>query len=278
MKYIKLLLSILGFFILNAVGLSLSSILMDYLSKYFKSEYAFNIISYLLMLLVVIANLKLFVRKNTMEFIKLKFKDIDKREIIKVMGIAFLINVGVTAFLLIIKKYYVYNFIWNKLYIEDIVGVLITGIIVSFSSVVIEELMLRGFLFNKIPLRNEIVIIFVAWVYAMFNVIEKGFNLLQFLNVFLFAILLNVIYVKYKNIIYTIAFNFIWYFTSNFIFSLNLEPSNIEVPSVINLIYGNYDILSGGEYGIFGSIVFLIVLMILDIVLIRKMGIFNKEI
>lgn len=250
---------------------------MNYLSVYFKNEYAFNIISYLLMLLVVIVNLKIFVRRNRLDFIKLRFKEVNQREILKLMGIAFFINVGVTVFLLLIKKYYVYNYIWSKLYIEDVVGILLTGIIVSLSSVAIEELMLRGFLFNKIHLRDETVVIIIAWVYAMFNVVEKGFNLLQFLNVFLFAILLNLIYVKYKNLIYTIAFNFIWYYTSNFIFSLNLEPSNIEVPSVINLIYGNYDIFSGGEYGIFGSVIFLLVLIIVDAVLIRKMGILNKE-
>ncbi|CDF58946.1 type II CAAX prenyl endopeptidase Rce1 family protein [Thermobrachium celere] len=277
MNRIYVTLRIILFLILSALGLYISEAALNYLSIYFKNEYLFNVIHSLISVLIVLFNIRIFVKGNLLEFINLDIKKINYKKLINILLFTFIVNIFITIVLLGIKKYYVYNYIWDKLYIEDIVAVILTGLIISLSFAFIEEIILRGFILNTLPFKKKTSVLIVALVYVVFNVLSRGFNLIFMLNLFLYSMFLNLIYIKYNNLIYTLAANFIWFFTSNFIFSLSFEPDKLDFLSVINLIYGNYDIISGGEYGIFGSIIFLIVMSLADIYVLKWMGVFNRR-
>ncbi|WP_027308857.1 type II CAAX prenyl endopeptidase Rce1 family protein [Caloramator sp. ALD01] len=276
MKKLVLVFKILGFLILNALGLYILEMTLNFFSVYFNNAYIFNIIYSLGTILVLILNTKLFIRKDTLNFLKLYFKNIDFKRVAYLVLLASCLNIIVTLILIFLRKYTVYNFIWDKLYIEDILGVIFTGFIISLSYSIIEEVILRGYLFNMIPLKEEINIVLIALIYTTFNALSRGFNFVFIINTFLFALFLNIIYYKYKNLIYTLSFTFIWFYISNYIFSLSLEPESLDIYSVVNLMYGSFDIIGGGEYGIFGSIVFSIFLLLINLYELKSLNVFHR--
>ncbi|SHE76828.1 type II CAAX prenyl endopeptidase Rce1 family protein [Caloramator proteoclasticus] len=276
MKKLVLVFKILGFLILNALGLYILEMTLNFFSVYFNNAYIFNIIYSLGTILVLILNTKLFIRKDTLNFLKLYFKNIDFKRVAYLVLLASCLNIIVTLILIFLRKYTVYNFIWDKLYIEDILGVIFTGFIISLSYSIIEEVILRGYLFNMIPLKEEINIVLIALLYTTFNALSRGFNFVFIINTFLFALFLNIIYYKYKNLIYTLSFTFIWFYISNYIFSLSLDPESLDIYSVVNLMYGSFDIIGGGEYGIFGSIVFSIFLLLINLYELKSLNVFHR--
>ncbi|MBZ4663794.1 MAG: hypothetical protein JG776_1509 [Caloramator sp.] len=276
MKKLVSVLKILGFLTLNAVGLYILEMVLNFFSGYFNNAYIFNIIYSLGTILVLILNTKLFIRKDTLNFLKLYFKNIDLKRITYLVLLAACFNIIVTLILIFLRKYTVYNFIWDKLYIEDILGVIFTGFIISLSYSIIEEVILRGYLFNMIPLKEEINIVLIALLYTTFNALSRGFNFVFMINTFLFALFLNIIYYKYKNLIYTLSFTFVWFYISNYIFSLSLDPESLDIYSVVNLMYGSFDIIGGGDYGIFGSIVFSIFLLLINLYELKSLNVFHR--
>lgn len=276
MKKLVSVLKILGFLTLNALGLYILEMTLNFFSVYFNNEYFFNIIYSIGTILVLIFNTKLFVRKGTLNFLKLYFKNIDFKRVAYLVLLAFCLNIVVTLILIFLGKYTVYNFIWDKLYIEDILGVIFTGLIISLSYSIIEEVILRGYLFNMIPLKEEINIVLIALLYTTFNALSRGFNFVFIINTFLFALFLNIIYYKYKNLIYTLSFTFVWFYISNYIFSLSLDPESLDIYSVINLMYGSFDIIGGGEFGTFGSIVFSIFLLLINLYELKSLNVFDR--
>jgi membrane protease YdiL (CAAX protease family) len=276
LKKLVSVLKILGFLTLNAVGLYILEMVLNFFSGYFNNAYIFNIIYSLGTILVLILNTKLFIRKDTLNFLKLYFKNIDLKRITYLVLLAACFNIIVTLILIFLRKYTVYNFIWDKLYIEDILGVIFTGFIISLSYSIIEEVILRGYLFNMIPLKEEINIVLIALLYTTFNALSRGFNFVFMINTFLFALFLNIIYYKYKNLIYTLSFTFVWFYISNYIFSLSLDPESLDIYSVVNLMYGSFDIIGGGDYGIFGSIVFSIFLLLINLYELKSLNVFHR--
>ncbi|WDC85490.1 hypothetical protein PL321_09515 [Caloramator sp. mosi_1] len=90
-----------------------------------------------------------------LKFIKLSFKNIDFKKMAYLMLAAFCFNIIITFILIFLNKYSVYSFIWDKLYVEDILGVIFTGIIISLSYSIIEEVILRGYIFNMLPIKKK---------------------------------------------------------------------------------------------------------------------------
>ncbi|MCX7695321.1 MAG: hypothetical protein N2Z71_06420 [Caloramator sp.] len=275
MKKIIPVLKILGFLILNAFGFYILETILNYFAVNFSNAYLFNIIYSIGTILIVILNTKLFVKKDILNFLNLSFKGVDFKRLLYLIALASFVNIFVTLILILLNKYNIYSFIWDKLYIEDILGVIFTGIIISLSYSLIEEVILRGYIFNTLPIKKEINIVVLALLYTTFNALSRGFNIVFIINTFLFSLFLNIIYYKYQNLLYTLSFSFVWFYISNYIFSLSLEPDSLDVYSVINLMYAGYDIIGGGEYGIFGSIIFSIFLLIINLYELKSFDVFR---
>lgn len=249
----------------------MSYILQILLINYTTNEYLINIISLIFAIAIVLLNLKVFVRKDILSFIRLN-KNFSKKDLMKLGLVAFLSNFIFTMILIVIKQYNIYNFIWDKLYIEDVIKFILIGIFISFVAVFIEEIIIRGYVLNRIPFKPLYSAIIAAIFYTFFGIFQKGFNTIFILNLFGFSLMLNLIYILYGNLLYTIFFNFVWYFTSNYVFSLTLNPKMLDMPSIINLTYKDYNVIGGGNYGIFGSVIFLAIILIANYILFNNIN------
>ncbi|MFP5247377.1 MAG: CPBP family intramembrane glutamic endopeptidase, partial [Thermoanaerobaculia bacterium] len=121
-------------------------------------------------------------------------------------------------------------------------------------AVVHEELLFRGYAFQKLHRwRRGFAILFVAFVFAALHAGNTSVTLLGLANVFLGGVLLGLAYERYERLWYPIGLHLAWNLTSGPF--LGHEVSGYESMNTILVERGSGpDLLTGGEFGIEGSI------------------------
>ncbi|MFA9398273.1 MAG: M1 family aminopeptidase [Clostridiaceae bacterium] len=165
------------------------------------------------------------------------------------MGIIY--SIGFLALILISRQGQISGIIEN----ESVVIKLLKNLMIIFLGVLSTELIFRGYILNYLREKYSRygAVLICSFIYALFRMFSVGTTAIVFLNYFLISVILCIIVLKYNNLIYAIMINFVWKFIFVGIFSLN------NGMGIINLNYKNIELLSGGNIGFSGGLLFTLI-------------------
>ncbi|TDT51224.1 CPBP family intramembrane glutamic endopeptidase [Fonticella tunisiensis] len=267
-KYVLKPLKLLAFLTLFTLAEFLAQPIVQLSADIINNDYLTDLIKIILETLAAVLIVKVFLWKKSFREIGLYLK-VNKN--ILYMAIGGLIS-GLAGILIILAAggFTFDRFIWNKLFLEDIIPALIMGILHSMGIAITEGIVIRGYVYKLLDLKNIYLgVILASLVYVLINILNiltLGFNILPILGYFLFTVLLSLIFILTGNLMYSIVFHGAWYFANMYIFS----PLSAQTYGVIMLNPTDKILLNGGEFGIMGSAVFILIMFIADILLFVK--------
>ena len=135
-----------------------------------------------------------------------------------------------------------------------------------------EEFLLRSILMNQLAAggKIEVAIIANSLIFSIFHLGNTGFNVLAFVNVFLMGLVFSLIFYL-KNTIYLVgAAHSFWNMTMANIYGITVSGNSPTGVNLFNTKLTGATIISGGSFGIEGSIVTSLVLLVVLIILIGK--------
>lgn len=256
-------------FLLIIVYSFLQGILFEYV---FKNIVGYNIISVLCSYIFSAVILLLFVKyfeKTTFEYFG--FSKENYLEAIKVgTGLAIFSIVGIVAILLMS------NNISLALSKDLKIGIIIILIILVLMQGFLEEVVFRGYLMTRLAAKKGkwIAIILSSIFYLVFRMSNPSASKLDLINIFLISIVMSLLYWYFDNILVIAIFHAFWNCISGVVFGFNI--SGIKVSDTIFTVEAISDkqILTGGSYGIEGSIIATVFFAVLG--LLVYMGLYLK--
>ena len=137
-----------------------------------------------------------------------------------------------------------------------------------------EELLSRGWLLNVISARYNkyLGIALSTFFFMMGHIYNSGFNFLVVINIVLFSVFLCLYVFKTNNLWVAIGFHGAWNFSIGNVYGMDVSGLKIGAGSIFDLSIKGNPIITGGVFGIEGSIIvsFVLVLAIIIISLIIK--------
>ena len=126
--------------------------------------------------------------------------------------------------------------------------------LIFIPAVLHEELLFRGYPFQKLLQWNRLfALFFVAFLFAALHVNNESVTMLGLFNVFLGGIVLALAYERYGRLWFPIGFHLAWNLTTGPVFGH--EVSGYEALHSLLLETGSGpDLLTGGEFGVEGSV------------------------
>ncbi len=167
-----------------------------------------------------------------------------------VKGITWAVGILSVAFLLV----------WTSgnieiLGIQDL-GIALVGYLSFFLLVaLLEELICRGYLQQMVTdhLNYKIGIAFSSLIFTLIHLGNDHFTWIAFCNLTLGGILMSLLYLKYQSLYVPIGFHWLWnYFQGNI---LGFGVSGTDVLGVLQLKVDGPDWLTGGYFGLEGSLI-----------------------
>ncbi len=134
----------------------------------------------------------------------------------------------------------------------------------------VEELVVRGYMIPLIAKDFHFMgaIIISSLVFAALHMANAHFTWLSFANIFLGGYLLGLIFYKKQELYTPLGLHWIWnYFQGNV---LGFGVSGFQVESILSVSQSGPDWLSGGEFGLEGSVVTTVLLLIVSVYLTYK--------
>lgn len=256
-------------FLLIIVYSFLQGILFEYV---FKNIVGYNIKSVLCSYIFSAVILLLFIKyfeKTTFEYFG--FSKENYLEAVKVgTGLAIFSIVGIVAILLMSDNLSL--FLSKDLKIGIIIILIILVLIQGF----LEEVVFRGYLMTRLAAKKGkwIAIILSSIFYLVFRMSNPSTSKLDLINIFLISIVMSLLYWYFDNILVIAIFHAFWNCISGVVFGFNI--SGIKVSDTIFTVEAISDkqILTGGSYGIEGSIIATVFFAILG--LLVYMGLYLK--
>ncbi|WP_281615527.1 CPBP family intramembrane glutamic endopeptidase [Flammeovirga sp. SubArs3] len=152
----------------------------------------------------------------------------------------------------------------SKIYISDLFLLVSIYLFVSIK----EELLCRGYILRelvKLYSNKSIALLISSIVFLSLHLSNPNLTLIGALNLFLAGVMLGISYLKTKNLIYPISIHLSWNFTQSF---LGLNVSGITMP--VRYFNSNFistsDYITGGDFGLEGSIIGIILNLLLIII------------
>ena len=123
-----------------------------------------------------------------------------------------------------------------------------------------EEILNRSFMIPSITAYSNVwIALFISsLVFAILHVFNANITVLSTLNIFLAGVLLGLLYLRYESIWPAISFHIAWNFFQGSFFGF--EVSGLEVYSYLDTAEIGPDFLTGGPFGLEGSIICTILL------------------
>ena len=256
-------------FLLIIVYSFLQGILFEYV---FKNIVGYNILSvlcsYIFPAVILLFSVKYF-EKTTFDYFGFS-KENNLLAIKSGLGLAIFSVVGIVVILLIS------NNISLTLSKDLKIGIIIILIILVLIQSFLEEVVFRGYLMTRLAAKKGkwIAIILSSLFYIVFRMSNPTTSKLDLINIFLISIVMSLLYWYFDNILVIAIFHAFWNCISGVIFGFNI--SGIRVSDSIFTVEAISDkqILTGGSYGIEGSIIATVFFAILG--LIVYMGLYLK--
>lgn len=142
--------------------------------------------------------------------------------------------------------------------LKNISGTLFLFIIVAL----VEESIFRGYILNNLIdwLKNKYIALFISSViFALFHGINPNISVLAFINLIIAGVALGITYIHTRNLWFPIFLHISWNYFQGPIFGF--EVSGLDIKSVIQHNVLGSDIITGGKFGIEGSIILTILLI-----------------
>lgn len=159
------------------------------------------------------------------------------------------------------------GFIWQKFYAEDIIPVMIFGILECILEAFYEELVYR-FAISNIMLEKfgtAWVVILTTIIYVCMYAFDSNVSIIVLINIALINVVMLTMYLRFRNIWACIFSRAIFEYIISYVFSINRYGNAID-GLISYKLYGNA-VINGGVYGIYGSLIMTLVLIMLIILL-----------
>lgn len=132
-----------------------------------------------------------------------------------------------------------------------------------------EELMTRGFFMNACAVKTGVkkAVIYNSLMFAMLHLANDGISIIALINLILIGIIFSLFSIYFDNIIVSSAIHSIWNFAQGNIYGVLV--SGIYLPSTwmrFSIVQGN-DLISGGAFGLEGSILVTIMAVFIMVLL-----------
>jgi membrane protease YdiL (CAAX protease family) len=174
---------------------------------------------------------------------------------------------GISALLLLLSGHLQWTDInWDPQSLFVSFGLLV---LIAFS----EELVFRGYILNNLlaSFPNKwIALAISAILFAAFHITNPGMNSLAFANLFLAGLLLGINYIYTKNLWYSFLFHLSWNFFQGPL--LGFRVSGLNLPSLLVAETKGDLLLTGGDFGLEGSVLNMAVSIIAVLVLALAFG------
>jgi CAAX amino terminal protease family protein len=247
----------------------LQGILFEYV---FKNLIGYNIISVLCSYIFSAVILLFFVKyfeKTTYDY----FGFTKENNVVAIkagLGLAIFSVVGIVAILLMSDN------LSLSLSKDLKIGIIIILIILVLIQGFLEEVVFRGYLMTRLAAKKGkwIAIILSSIFYLVFRMSNPSATKLDLINIFLISIVMSLLYWYFDNVLVVAVFHALWNCISGVIFGFSI--SGIKVSDTIFTVEAISDkqILTGGSYGIEGSIITTVFFAILG--LLVYMGLYLK--
>lgn len=247
----------------------LQGILFEYA---FKNIIGYNIISVLCSYIFSAVILLFFVKyfeKTTFEYFG--FSKENNLEAIKVgAGLAIFSIVGVVAILLMSNS--ISLALSKDLKISIIIILIILVLIQGF----LEEIIFRGYLMTRLAAKKGkwIAIILSSIFYSVFRMSNPSTSKLDLINILLISIVISLLYWYFDNVLVIAIFHAFWNCISGVVFGFNISGIKVSDSIFTVEVFSDKQILTGGSYGIEGSIIATVFFAILG--LLVYMGLYLK--
>jgi uncharacterized protein len=131
---------------------------------------------------------------------------------------------------------------------------LFSGIIIMLLVAVAEETVFRGYILNNLlqSINKWLALGISSLLFALFHAGNPAITMLALLNIFLSGLVLGLNYLYTKNLWFAIMFHFSWNFFLGPV--LGYEVSGLGLSSLLEQDIAGPDWLTGGEFGLEGSI------------------------
>lgn len=164
------------------------------------------------------------------------------------------------------------HFIWTDIdfNIASLLKSFLWLTLIAFS----EELVFRGYILNNLlgSFRKWTALPLSAILFAGFHLTNPGLSPLAFFNLVLAGILLGINYIYTRNLWFSILLHFSWNFFQGPL--MGFKVSGLNLPAVLQLEIKGDSILTGGDFGLDGSIlitsVMLIAILLLNLAFEKK--------
>ncbi|MFA8450186.1 MAG: lysostaphin resistance A-like protein [Bacteroidales bacterium] len=156
----------------------------------------------------------------------------------------------------------------------DILGAKTVSLIPAISFFIfvaaVEEFSFRMFIFHFMNKRFNFItsILITNILFSIYHLLTPGISILPLFNLFLIGILFSLAYVKTKSIFIPIAMHFFWNFIQGPI--LGFDVSGLVFDNIFKFENKGMSIINGGNYGLEGSIITTVLLLITSIILWKK--------
>jgi membrane protease YdiL (CAAX protease family) len=128
---------------------------------------------------------------------------------------------------------------------------------------VVEESVMRGYILSNLMehMKNKYVALWIsAVIFAVFHGLNPNITVLGFTNLILAGFVLGITYIHTKNLWFPIFLHISWNFFQGPVFGF--EVSGINTKAIINHNVTGNDLITGGRFGLEGSILITILLII----------------
>ena len=147
-------------------------------------------------------------------------------------------------------------------------GTLLQWLVMLYFAAMIEEVLCRNLMLERLIDEkgyNPLAVLFVSsLLFALLHLFNDNFSVVPFINIVLVGVIFGIIYLKYKNIYLVIAIHFFWNYITGLI--LGSHVSGIAMPSVFTYKLSSSELISGGGFGIEGSVILVILQVIVIVV------------
>ena len=247
----------------------LQGILFEYA---FKNIVGYNIISVLCSYIFSAVILLFFVKyfeKTTFDYFG--FTKENNLESIKVgLGLAILGVIGVVAILLLS------NNIFLSVSKDLKIGIIVTLIVLVLIQGFFEEIIFRGYLMTRLAVKKGkwLAIILSSIFYLVFHMSNSSTSKLDLINIFLISIVMSLLYWYFDNVLVVAVFHAFWNCISGVIFGFSISGIRVLDSIFVVETISDKQILTGGSYGIEGSIITTVFFAILG--LLVYMGLYLR--
>ncbi len=130
-----------------------------------------------------------------------------------------------------------------------------------------EELLIRGYLLSNLmeSMHHWVALLLSALAFAAFHLFNANISLLSVINLVLAGVVLGVYYIYCRNLWFSIGMHLTWNLFQGPVFGFKV--SGLESPSLIGNQVSGSEVLTGGDFGLEGSILTTVFLIVSTVVI-----------